>query len=335
LSVIPHPPTLIIAGPTGVGKSRLGMAVALRTRGEIIVADSMQVYRRMDIGTGKPSLADRGAVPHHLVDLCDPREQFSAFEFARLARLRVTEARARGGVPILVGGTGLYLRAFLKGQLSGPSGDPTVRARLRAQAARSGSASLHARLRELDPTSADRIRPGDLFRIIRALELHELAGKPASAIRPGLWDLAEDAASACFLLVLMRDRQELYRLIDARAERMWEAGLLEETRTLLDAGYAADLRPLQALGYRQAVAVLQGRMGEAEALAEMQRATRNYAKRQVTWFRREPAAEWVTVQGDAWVEPLAAAVLARLAHRGPAAGPLRDRDQSARASDRP
>jgi tRNA dimethylallyltransferase len=311
------------------------MAVAARARGEIIVADSMQVYRGMDIGTGKPSRADREAVPHHLVDICDPREQFSAFEFARLARRRVGEVRARGGLPVLVGGTGLYLRAFLKGQLSGPSGDPAVRAQLRAQAACAGSAGLHARLRELDPTSADRIRPGDLFRIIRALELHELAGKPASAMRPGLWDLSEDAASACLLLVLMRDRQELYRLIDARAERMWEAGLLRETRTLLDAGYAADLRPLQALGYRQAVAVLQGRIGEAEAVADMQRATRNYAKRQVTWFRREPAAEWVTVEGDEWVEALAAAVLARLAHSGAAAEPLRDREQPARASDRP
>jgi tRNA dimethylallyltransferase len=310
------------------------MAVAARIRGEIIVADSMQVYRGMDVGTGKPSPADRRAVPHHGLDLCEPSQPFSAFEFARVAHRLATEVRARGGVPILVGGTGLYLRAFLKGHASGPPGVPAIRARLRDEAAREGAAALHDRLRQVDPRSADRIRPGDLFRVVRALELHEVTGRPASALRPDVWDLPAESAATCRFLVLIRERQELNRLIDLRARQMWDAGLLEETRRLLDAGYTADLRPLQALGYRQAVAVLQGRVGEAKALADMQRATRNYAKRQVTWFRREPAAEWVTVHGDDWVEPLAAAVAVRVAGGEPAAEPHLGPEPFARERDR-
>lgn len=310
MCAISPPPILVIAGPTGVGKSLLAMAVAERAPGEIIVADSMQVYRGMDVGTGKPSRADRRAVPHHLLDICDPTQVFSAFDFARRAQDVVDEVHARGRLPILVGGSGLYLRAFLKGQLSGGAGDPAVRARLRAEAAAQGSAALHGRLREVDPDSAGSIRPGDLFRVIRALELWELTGEPASTIRPGLWDPPRVAVSA--FLVLMRERQELFRLIDLRAKRMWDEGLLAEVRRLLEAGYTDNLRPLHSLGYRQALAVIKGEADEAEALAEMQRATRNYAKRQVTWFRREPAAEWITVRGADWIEPLAMTLLTRL-----------------------
>ena len=303
-----------------MGKSLLAMALAARAPGEIIVADSMQVYRGMDVGTGKPSVADRRAVPHHLLDTCDPTQVFSAFDFARRAREAADGIRARGRLPILVGGTGLYLRAFLKGQLSGGAGDPAIRARLRAEATAQGPAALHDRLRQVDPDSAGSIRPGDLFRIVRALELWELTGKPASTIRPGLWDPPRVPVSA--FVVLTRDRQELFRLIDLRAERMWQDGLVAEVRRLLDMGYAADLRPLQSLGYRQALAVITGEVGEADALAEMQRATRNYAKRQATWFRREPAAEWITVRGADWVEPLATALLARLECAGARTAPI-------------
>ncbi len=330
---IPLPPILIIAGPTGVGKSLLAMAVAARAPGEIIVADSMQVYRGMDVGTGKPSAADRRAVPHHLLDLCEPTQVFSAFEFARRARDAVEQIRARGRVPVMVGGTGRYLRAFLKGQLSGGAGDPAVRARLRAEAAAQGAAALHARLRQVDPDSAEGIRPGDLFRIIRALELREVTGESASALRPGLWDAPRVAVSA--FVVLTRERPELFRLIDLRAQKMWEEGLVAEMQTLLGAGYAADLRPFQSLGYRQALAVIKGEVGEAEALAEMQRATRNYAKRQMTWFRREPAAEWITVRGADWVEPLATALLARPEIAGPRAGGVAAGAPAVPGGDRP
>ncbi len=333
MRAISLPPILIIAGPTGVGKSLLAMAVAARAPGEIIVADSMQVYRGMDVGTGKPSVADRRAVPHHLLDICDPTQVFSAFEFARRTRDAVDQIRARRRVPVVVGGTGLYLRAFLKGQLSGGAGDPAVRARLRAEAAAQGTAALHARLRRVDPDSAAGIRPGDLFRIIRALELWELTGAPASALRPGLWDPPRVTVSA--FVVLTRERPELFRLIDLRAQRMWEEGLVAEMRDLLDAGYAADLRPFQSLGYRQALAVIKGEVGEAEALAEMQRATRNYAKRQLTWFRREPAAEWITVRGADWVEPLATTLLARLEITGVRAVSMPTGGQAAPAGDTP
>jgi tRNA dimethylallyltransferase len=314
LRAIPAPPVLVIAGPTGVGKSLLAMAVAGHAGGEIIVADSMQVYRGMDLGTGKPSAADRCAVPHHLLDICDPTQVFSAFDFARRAHAAVDEIRGRGRLPVLVGGTGLYLRAFLKGQLSGGAGDPAIRDRLRAAAAAQGTAALHDRLRAVDPRSAADIRPGDLFRIVRALELWESTGQPASTLRPGLWDAPRVAVSA--FVVLTRDRQELFQLIDARVARMWQDGLVAELRGLLAAGYAADLRPFQSLGYRQALAVIREEMEDAEALAEMQQVTRKYAKRQLTWFRREPAAEWMTVRGAEWVEPLATALLARLERSG-------------------
>ena len=293
-----------------MGKSTLALAIARRALAEIVVADSMQVYRGLDVGTSKPSSAERWAVPHHLLDICDPTETFSAFEFVRQAKELVGEIQARGRLPILVGGTGLYLRAFLKGHLAGDGGDPAVRARLRAEAARDGAAALHTRLRTVDAVSAGAIRPGDVFRLVRALELWEQTGERPSTLRPALWDPPRAPVSA--FLVLMREREELYRMIDTRARRMWERGLMAEVRGLLQAGYSPDLRPLQALGYRQALAVLGGRLDEATALAEMQRATRNYAKRQVTWFRREPAAEWVTVTGDEWAEPLAKAVLDRL-----------------------
>jgi len=318
LRAISAPPVLVIGGPTGVGKSLLAMAVAARAPGEIIVADSMQVYRGMDVGTGKPSAAERRAIPHHLLDICDPAQVFSAFEFARRAHEAVHAIRARDRLPVLVGGTGLYLRAFLKGQLSGGAGDPAIRARLRADAEVRGSAALHDRLRQVDPDSAASIRPGDLFRIVRALELWESTRQPASTIRSGLWDPPRVAVSA--FVVLTRERQELFRLVDLRAARMWEDGLVAEVRGLLQAGYAADLRPLQSLGYRQALAVIKGEMGEAEALEEMQRATRKYAKRQLTWFRREPAAEWITVQGADWVEPVATALVSRLQRAAGTAG---------------
>jgi tRNA dimethylallyltransferase len=301
-----------------VGKSALGLAVARRAPGEIIVADSMQVYRGMEVGTGKPSAAERAAAPHHLLDVCDPGETFSASAFASRAQAAVQAIRGRGRLPILVGGTGLYLRAFLKGRLAGPGGDPAIRARLTQEAAERGSASLHERLRGLDPLSAARIHPGDLFRVVRALELWEITGRPPSELRSALWDPPRVAVSA--LVVLTREREELSRLIEERARRMWEGGLLSEVKGLLEAGYAPELPALRSLGYRQAVAHLQGRRSAAEALAEMQRATRNYARRQLAWFRREPAAEWVTVRGWAWVEPLAEKLLARLADQRTAIG---------------
>jgi len=284
--------------------------VARRIPSEIIVADSMQVYRGMDVGTGKPSPAERAVVPHHLLDICEPNEIFSASQFASRAHALVGEIRNRGRVAILVGGTGLYLRAFLKGRLAGTGGNPAIRARLKQEAEAAGSQVLHERLAALDAPAAARVHPRDLFRIIRALELLEVTGRRPSEIRPDLWDAPQFHVSA--MVVLTRDRPKLDRMIDERARNMWEGGLVEEVRRLLAEGYEPGLAAFRSLGYRQAVAYLQGRLTEAEALAAMQRATRQYARRQLIWFRREPAAEWMTVRGWDWVEPLADQLVGRL-----------------------
>jgi len=304
--VIVHPsasPPVIIAGPTAVGKSQLALAVAQRVPAEIIVADSMQVYCGLDIATDKPTLRERAAVPHHLLDICEPHESFSAFAFAAAARTAVDSTQRRGKLPILVGGTGLYLRAFLKGDLAGGGGDSTLRARLKTEATQIGAPALHARLAARDPVSAQAIRPGDLFRIIRALELCETTGQTASTLRPGLWDPPRRPLAG--FLVLTRAREELAQRIALRSARMWDAGLLEEVWALLARGVPPECRALQSIGYRQAVAVLAGRMTLEAAQEDLVRATRQYAKRQLTWFRREPAAEWITVSGDDWADSLA------------------------------
>lgn len=303
-----YPGAVIIAGPTAVGKSALAFALARRAPGEIIVADSMQVYVGLDVGTGKPSLAEQAAVPHHLLDCRTPAESFSAGEFLRQAFRLAEEIRSRGRLPILVGGTGLYLRAFLRGGLAGTGGDPEIHARLMEEARALGRGALYARLVALDAASAARIQPGDLRRIVRALELWEMTGEAPSRLRPGLWNAPRAGVAAC--VVLTRERAELYRLIDLRCRRMWAEGLLDETRRLLAMGSAATIRPLQALGYRQAAAFLTGRLSGEAALADMQRSTRNYAKRQLTWFRKEPGARWLTLRGWDWVEPVCERILA-------------------------
>jgi tRNA dimethylallyltransferase len=220
--------------------------MARRVPGEIIVADSMQVYRRMDVGTGKPSPVERAVVSHHLLDICEPSQTFSASEFASRAHALVGEIRGRGRVPILVGGTGLYLRAFLKGRLAGTGGNPAIRARLKQEAEAAGSQVLHERLAALDAPTAARVHPRDLFRIIRALELLEVTGRRPSEIRPDLWDAPQLHVSA--MVVLTRDRQELDRMIDERARNMWEGGLVEEVRRLLAEGYEPGLAAFRSLG---------------------------------------------------------------------------------------
>lgn len=302
---------VILAGPTAVGKSALALALARRTGGEIVAVDSMQVYRGLDVGTGKPLPEERAAVPHHLLDCCEAHQRFSAGEFARRAHRLVGEIRGRGRLPILVGGTGLYLRAFLRGSLSGGGADPGIRERLAAEAERLGPGALFDRLAGLDPDSAARIHPGDRVRILRALELWETTGQAPSTLRPGLW--GPPTVPVADFLVLTRDREELYQLIDRRCGRMWGDGLLAETGRLLALAAAGPVPPLGALGYRQAAAYLRGELSQAAALAEMQRTTRNFAKRQLTWFRREAGARWLRVAGWDWVEPTAAALAERLA----------------------
>jgi tRNA dimethylallyltransferase len=294
-----------IVGPTACGKSALGVALARELCGEIVSADSQQIYRRLEIGTAKPTAEERAAVPHHLVDFLDPSETLSAGDYQRRADEAVTEIVSRGRLPIVVGGTGLWLRALLLGMAELPPSDPTLRAWLEAAAAREGREAIHARLAKIDPETAAGIPPQNLVRVIRALEIHALTGERPSAIRArhGFARLRYRAR----VLGIAPPRDELYRRIDARARAMYEAGLVEEVRELIAEGLR-DAPALGALGYPQALEVIEGRADLEQAIAATAQATRHYAKRQLTWFRADPLVEWI-----AWPprpEPLAAGLRA-------------------------
>jgi tRNA dimethylallyltransferase len=276
-----------VLGPTASGKSALGMALAERLDGEIVACDSQQVYIGMDIGTAKPTREDRRRVPHHGLDLCHPDEPFHAARWAALARAAIKSIAARGRLPVVVGGTGLYYRALTVGLFEAPPADPALRARHREIYERSGNEPLRARLLEVDPAAAAAIQPRDFVRTSRALEVYEQTGIAITTLRrqaapPG--DLAPVA------LVLDPGQEELRRRIEARVEAMLAAGFLDEVRALRAAGYGAGLKPMQALGYKQLGEVLDGTATLADAAAETVRATVAYARRQRTWFRKEAAA---------------------------------------------
>jgi tRNA dimethylallyltransferase len=278
---------VLIAGPTGAGKTDLALELAGRFPVEIVSVDSAQVYRGMDIGTAKPSAATRARVPHHLIDVCDPAEAYSAGRFRRDALDLIGAIRARGRLPLLVGGTMLYFRALMHGIAPLPEADPVVRAGIDRRAAALGWPALHAELAALDPEAAVRIRPADGQRIQRALEVLELTGERLSRLQK----LASPAplAFAAFALV-PDDRVALYARIDARFHRMMEEGFLDEVRALRARGdLDPDLPSLRSVGYRQLWTHLAGACSLEQAVAEGQRATRNLAKRQLTWIRSEPA----------------------------------------------
>ena len=277
---------IAILGPTASGKSELGLALAERLSGEIVCCDSMQVYRGMDIGTGKPTRAEQTRCRHHLLDLVDPGEPFHAAAWAARARTALDDIHGRGHTPIIVGGTGLYFRALRGGLFDAPAPDPTIRARHQAEASALGVPALHRRLAEIDPEAAAQIRSGDLVRTSRALEVYEQTGIPISelrrrAVRPTLpWRL--------FVVILDYPLDKLRPLIHSRVERMMEAGFLAEVETLRGAGFG-HTRALAALGYQQLVQHLDGLLTLPEAVAQTKTATAAYARRQRTWFRREQA----------------------------------------------
>jgi len=284
---------VLLAGPTCAGKTALALELAERFPVEIVSVDSAQVYRGMDIGTAKPSAAVRARVPHHLVDVCDPADPYSAGRFRRDATDLIRSIRARGRVPLLVGGTMLYFRALLRGIAPLPEADPGARARIDERARRIGWPALHAELAARDPDAAARIQPADGQRIQRALEVFELTGRRLS-------DLQRQAEPAPFALasfaLVPEDRPRLYRRIDARFLEMMEQGLLEEVSGLRSRGdLHPDLPSLRSVGYRQLWSHLEGDCGLDEAIAAGQRATRNLAKRQLTWLRSDPA--WIGLQG--------------------------------------
>jgi len=311
---IPPPtlPFLALAGPTGVGKSAVACALAPHLGAEIVVADSMQVYRGFTIGTGKPSVAERAAVRHHGLDLVDPAAGFDAAAFRAAATAACAAIRGRGRLPLVVAGTGLYLRALRQGLSDAPPPHPPLRRRLQAEARRLGVPALHARLKSGDPETAARLGVNDRSRVLRALEVLEQTGRPLS------WWQAEHRryhrAPAGLVIGLTRDRRDLYLRIEVRILAMVAAGLEEEVRGLRDRGYG-ETRPMRGLGYRHFLPVVVGERTAAEAIRLMQRDTRQYAKRQGTWFRKEPGIVWLSLAPEESPATTAERILAILAER--------------------
>ena len=291
------PLVLILLGPTGSGKTALSLALAERFGGEIVSCDSVAVYRGMELGTAKPAKEEQARVPHHLIDVADPDEAFTAGEYSRQARAVLQEIAARGRLPIVTGGTGLYLRALTEGLFAGPARREDLRARLRRSAERHGSEWLHRVLRRLDAATAERIHANDTAKVIRAIEVCVAARKPMSEIL-GDQDVGRDPLTGFRLLRigLNPPREQLYDRLNQRCAAMFAAGLVEETRGLL--AQFGPVKALDSLGYRQARSVLDGTMSEQDAITAAQQGHRNYAKRQMTWFRREPEVRWIEGFGD-------------------------------------
>lgn len=284
------PKLLLIVGPTASGKSELALELAQRVNAEIINADSQQVYRYMDIGTGKVSAGARARVPHHLVDLVDPDEEFNAALFRRHATQAIDAIRSRGKNVIVCGGTGLYLKALTRGLCRGPAQDRRIRLALEKEIEAEGLHALYARLARIDPSSSLWIHPHDRQRIVRALEVFTLTGRPLSA-----WQEEHSFREEPLEVVeigLMRERAELYDRIGWRSERMIRDGMVEEVCALVERGFALDLKPLRSIGYRQIGAFLRGEMDLSHAVEKMKQETRRLAKRQLTWFRRDRDIRW-------------------------------------------
>lgn len=281
---------VIVLGPTAVGKSRVAVDLALRFGGEVISGDSIQVYRGFDIGTDKPTAASRRGVRHHLIDIVGPEVQFTAADFVREALKAAGEITSRGHLPLIAGGTGLYIKALVDGLFPGPGRNPALRAALEATAQEEGLDSLFRRLQAIDPEYARKVRSRDRVRIIRALEVHAATGLPISEH----FRRTESPVRGrnVLRLGLRLERDALYRRIDDRVEQMFERGLVEEVRGLLERGVAENAPPFRALGYSHVLRLLRGEVSREEAVASTKADTRHYAKRQTTWFRKMDDVAW-------------------------------------------
>ena len=290
-----EPLAVVILGPTASGKTALSLAIARRFDGEIVNCDSVAMYREFEIGTAKPTAAERAQAPHHLLDSVDPTAYMTAGEYARQARQVLREIAARGRLPIVTGGTGLYLRALLEGLFPGPQRSEDLRDRLRARAEKRGTEHLHLILRRLDPSAAQRIHANDTPKVIRAIEVCLASRRPMTE----LWQEGREPLRGFRILRLglNPEREALYARINQRAAKMFDDGLIAETERLL-AKYGEKVAPLTSLGYKQAVQLLRGELDRKQALEAAQQAHRNYAKRQLTWFRREPEVQWLAGFGD-------------------------------------
>ena len=288
------PDIAVVCGPTCVGKTTIAIEVARCLNGEIVGADSMQVYRRMDIGTAKPTPEERAQVPHHMIDVVEPDQPFDAAQYAAMARDVIADIRSRKHLPIVTGGTGLYIRALTGGLFRRGASDPEVRKRLRQQAQNEGIEVLYRRLEGCDPVSARSLHPNDSLRIVRALEVYELTGKPLSAYH--LDHRFGDRPYRVLSIGLDMPRDQLYGRIDRRVDAMLAAGFLEEVNRLLKQGYDESLKPMQSIGYRHMVDFIRERIDRDTLSETMKRDTRRYAKRQLTWFRADPQVAWYPVE---------------------------------------
>jgi tRNA dimethylallyltransferase len=285
-------PLVVILGPTAVGKSELAIELAQNFGLEIINADSMQVYRGMDIGSAKPSLKERNLVPHHLIDIKDPGEDFSAAQFKDEASTIIFSLAKENKKALVVGGTGFYIKALTKGLFPAPSADLKLREKLKEKERTEGKGCLYKELKKVDPKAASKLHPNDTFRIIRALEVFYLTGKPIS-----LQHETHQFKHAYFNLLkigLMRDRKELYLRIEERVDQMLKSGFLNEVKGLLESGCSPTAKPFQSLGYKQILSHLQGDLSLEEAVGLIKKNTKRYAKRQLTWFRKDSEIKWFT-----------------------------------------
>ena len=285
-------PLVILTGPTAVGKTKLSIELARQINGEIISADSMQVYRRMNIGTAKITEAEKEGLPHHLIDILEPWEDFNVVAFQAYAKQAVKEIRERGRIPIVVGGTGFYIQALLYGiDFTENESNPELRSRLEAESEKDGGISLHQHLMQIDPAAAIAIHPNNRKRVIRAVEFYELTGQRISEHNEEQKQNESVYNSAYFVLTM--NRETLYRRIDLRVDQMLQEGLVAEVRSLLAEGCRADMISMQGLGYKEIIQYLNNELSLEEALYILKRDTRHFAKRQLTWFRREREVIWL------------------------------------------
>ena len=282
---------LCLLGPTAVGKTEIAIELAQRLNAEIVSVDSRQIYRQMDIGTAKPTPEEQQAARHHLIDCVNISQSFSVADYQRLADTAITDIRNRGKRVLLVGGAGLYFRAVVDGLFEGPGADPILRKRLEGEAAQHGVDALHERLRACDPVSADRIHPNNIVRVVRALEVYELTGTPMSELQQQWYPEKQRYPFIAFCLTMQRAR--LYRRIEQRVDVMLANGLIAEVEALLAAGYSRDTVALQSFGYRELIAYLDGECTYIEAVSQLKQNTRRFAKRQLTWFRKDTRLEWI------------------------------------------